>query len=266
MLQYEFHPTENINMPFIYHYDTIKNEHDISNWHENIEILYVTDGEGFIVTDNQKIPAQAGDIFVINSYISHKGISNKVLKYFCLIIDCNFCSFNGFDTNNILYQNKINDQKAQQCIEAIMQELETNTPYKEGAVKTYVLNLLLYITKNYCLSFDNSPRHTKNADNIKTAIGYIRSHFNERLTIEQLTDQAGLSKYYFSREFKRLTGMTVITYVNYVKCENAKKLFSSKNYSINEISEMCGFENLSYFSKTFKQFSGQSPTAYIKSL
>ena len=262
MLQYEFHPTENINMPFIYHYDIIKNEHDISNWHENIEILYVTDGEGVIVTDNQNMSAQAGDVFVINSYTPHRGVSNKVLKYFCFIIDSEFCSFNGFDTNKALYQTKINDKKVEEVIESIMKELKENSPYKEGAVKTYVLNLLLYLTQNYNLETTNTPRYSKNADIIKTAIGYIRSHSSEKLSVEQIADEVGLSKFYFSREFKRLTGMTVITYVNYVKCENAKKLLKKDEYSISDVCELCGFENASYFTKTFKKFTGKTPSDY----
>ena len=46
--------------------------------------------------------------------------------------------------------------------------------------------------------------------------------------------------------------------------ENAKKLFKSDKYSVNEVCEMCGFDNLSYFSKTFKKFTNQTPSEYKK--
>lgn len=262
MLQYEFHSIDNPKMPFIFHHDTIDREYFVFNWHENIEILYVTEGEGFIKTSNEQYSAEKGDIFVINSYSPHNGNSNSNLKYFCFIIDNEFCLFNGFDTNKYLYQTKINDKKASEFIENIINELNEKSSLQECAVKTNVLNLLLYITKNYCLENTNTPRHTKNADIIKTAIGYIRSHFNERLTVEQIADEVGLSKYYFSREFKRLTGLTVVTYMNYVKCENAKKLLKTDKYSVNDVCELCGFDNLSYFAKTFKKFMGTTPSGY----
>ena len=262
---YEFHP-QNVKLPFIYHHNITKSEYYDSNWHENIEILYVTEGSGYIQEGNEIHSANVNDIFIINSYVPHRGISKTGLRYFCFIIDSEFCVYNGFNTNELLYKTKINDPKASQLIETIMEELSENKPYGEGAVKTYALNLLLYLTRNYCIGETNPLNHSKNSDNIKNVIGYIRSHFEENLTIDALSDQAGLSKYYFSREFKRLTGMTVVTYVNLVRCENAKKLFKSDKYSVNEVCEMCGFDNLSYFSKTFKKFTNLTPSEYKKSV
>ena len=69
-----------------------------------------------------------------------------------------------------------------------------------------------------------------------------------------------LSKYYFCRIFKNITGSTVIKYLNMYRCMKARELLSSGKYTVSEAALECGFENMSYFSKTYKAYSGSVPS------
>lgn len=67
---------------------------------------------------------------------------------------------------------------------------------------------------------------------------------------------------YFSRFFKKETGQTFIEYVTGKKIERAKELLDQTNHSVHEICEMLGYDNQSYFIKTFKAQAGVTPTEY----
>ena len=113
---------------------------------------------------------------------------------------------------------------------------------------------MVYLARNYIESITELGKSGTNiTENIKIAIGFIKSHSNEKLSLDIIADQAGLSKYYFLREFKNITGYTPISYINKIRCEYAKKMLLSGNYNIKEISEKTGFDSFSYFSKKFNE-------------
>lgn len=135
--------------------------------------------------------------------------------------------------------------------------------YRNATIKTAVMSLLVHIAKNHSnIQAEKGIGH-KN-EGVLLALGFLSAHINEKISIETLAVQAGLSKYYFIREFKKATGETPVVFINKMRCENAKKLLSRNLFSINEISERCGFENTSYFTKTFKKYTGITPREYLK--
>ena len=87
----------------------------------------------------------------------------------------------------------------------------------------------------------------------------MNKNFREKLTVEQIAEQAGMSKYYFLREFKTVTGITVITFLNILRCNNAQKLIE-RGETIWLAARKSGFENDSYFTKVFKKTKGILPS------
>lgn len=84
---YEAHTIGEKELPFIFHYDTVKkhNLYDIANWHRNIEILFFTDGYGTAVCDTTSYSVAPGDIIVINSNSTHyvKRDCSKMISFCC---------------------------------------------------------------------------------------------------------------------------------------------------------------------------------------
>ena len=93
----------------------------------------------------------------------------------------------------------------------------------------------------------------------------IHSHLTEHnLTVETLAEHLHLNRDYFSYAFKKVIGVTPITYINHMRCYNAKKMLQTKQYSTHEVALKFGFENYSYFSRTFKKYMGVLPSQYLK--
>ena len=101
---------------------------------------------------------------------------------------------------------------------------------------------------------------------IKQAIGLIRSQSDHDISLDSISKFVGLSKYYFAREFRRVTGHTFVSYVNLIRCEKAKKLLAENQLRIGDIGRACGFDNQSYFTRTFRLQTGMLPSEYREKL
>lgn len=97
---------------------------------------------------------------------------------------------------------------------------------------------------------------------VVSAIHYVSQHLHERISLENISQHLHLNSSYFSRLFRKETGETFIEYVTKTKMERAKELLDQTDYTVNKICEMLGYDNQSYFIKTFKTYTGLTPIEY----
>ncbi|MBQ4159637.1 MAG: helix-turn-helix transcriptional regulator, partial [Clostridia bacterium] len=213
----------------------------------------------------QATPVQAGDLFVINANSLHSVVTDSEARYYCLIVDGNFCRENHIDTDTLMFQNHIRDEDAAAHFVRIAESYAHRHEFYYASIRSAVLALMVHLACKY-VDKDATARKRgsgKAVENIKIAMGYIQAHFTAKLTMESVADEVGLSVYHFAREFKKVTGVTFVSYINHLRCESAKKMLQSGKYTVAEACMENGFENLSYFSKTFKKFFGKSPASYL---
>ncbi len=91
------------------------------------------------------------------------------------------------------------------------------------------------------------------------ALDYCRAHPEGDLSVETLARQAGYSRWYFSREFKRCLGASVPRYVTELRLKLADELLQSTRLSIKETAARCGFEDTSYFIKVYSKYRHRTP-------
>lgn len=265
---FESHLFGSKQLPFIFHLDIHKEDLTDNldmNWHPSIELLYFTNGSGKVFCGAQVFDVSAGDLFIVNSNMPHAIASETVVYYHCLIVDNEFCLSNDIDTDNIIFQSLLKEKQAASLFETVVREFHSMYPFKNAGIKSAVLNLLVYLARNCAETVTAPPKSVSMKDeNLKLAIGYIKSHINEKLSLDEIANEAGLSKFYFLREFKKMTGETPVSFINKTRCENAKKMLKSGQYSIKEVCEKNGYDDLSYFSKNFKRYTGTTPSNYMK--
>lgn len=102
------------------------------------------------------------------------------------------------------------------------------------------------------------------SDKLKNILHYLDEHYTEKITLDLLAEQFFISKYYLSREFKKQFGTTVIQYVLTKKITSAKELLRYSSASIEEIAQLCGIDDASYFNKVFKKIEGCTASEYRK--
>ncbi|NMA95044.1 MAG: helix-turn-helix domain-containing protein [Clostridiales bacterium] len=108
-------------------------------------------------------------------------------------------------------------------------------------------------------------KNVKNKDTIYRAIEYVNQRYMEKITLEDVSNHVHLSSSYFSKLFKDETGYNFSRYLNRVRIEKSKKLLLNREISIVDISNFVGFEDQSYFTRVFKEMTGNTPGRFRES-
>ncbi len=99
---------------------------------------------------------------------------------------------------------------------------------------------------------------------VMKGIDYIYDNLHSKLTLEEVSKAAGCSPTYFSRHFHSEVGVTLKTYINEKKIDEAKLMLRHTDYTVAQIANVLYFATESHFAKLFKEFSGVTPTEYRK--
>jgi AraC-like DNA-binding protein len=265
MGKYENHNLENEALPFICK--------EISgypigngNWHENIEIICILNGEGSVIHNDESFSISAGDIVIINSNCLHGILSKeRKLTFRYLIVDRSFCLSNGIDTSMLSFNTKVRDEEIFDLMHEIAELYEENEDilYRVPSLRCAVLRMLLLIIKRHLTPTTNGGAVSERSANyVKQAKEYIRASFDKDISLDDVAEFVGVNKCYLSREFHKYAGYSVIEYLNRTRCNAAQLLLSEGKMNVCEVGVACGFRNKSYFAKTFRRYVGMSPGEY----
>ena len=105
-------------------------------------------------------------------------------------------------------------------------------------------------------------RDYKRSMQLKNVLDFIDNNYALPITLEQLSAAASMSPKYFCRFFYQMTHRTPIDYLNYQRIEHACYELATSENSVTDVAFNCGFNDLSYFIKTFKRYKGKTPGKY----
>ena len=265
MSKHERHILSDGRLPFILHdYRCQRGEGAAySNWHENLELLYFLEGRAAVTSNDLRIEALAGDVAVINANHIHAITAITPIRYIVLIVDRSFCLSNHFDTNAVRFRPLVRDGEISGLLDLLTAEYrEEEAAHRIPLIRARVLTVLALLLSRYREEEGVGAYSNHLLASIKRALGHIHAEYQHPLTLDGLAATAGISKYYLAREFRRLTGMTVVGYLNSLRCEKAKPLLSEGGESIEEVARAVGFSGATYFARVFKESVGMLPSEY----
>lgn len=102
-----------------------------------------------------------------------------------------------------------------------------------------------------------------NSEILKHIIDYIEKHIKEKVVLKDAAKEIGISAAYLSAVFKKEMGQNLTEYINIRKVQMAREMLLCGRL-VYEVSEQVGFENVTYFSKVFKKYTGVSPDVFRK--
>lgn len=268
MSNYESHNLENGELPFIYKRRRVPPTEAIlesSNWHENVELLEIVKGEGMIYNNGRVLPVREGDVVVINANHLH-GLSTKgeEMLHRYLIVDRAFCLDNGIDTNAVSFHERVDDDRVRALLGELNEAYSTppETPYRTATIRSTVLRLMLLLCREHSTAAAALERPEKSLSYVKQAIAYVNASYDKNFSLEDVAAFVGVNKCYLSREFHKYTGGSFVSYVNRTRCKMAQRLLCDTQLDVHEVASRCGFENRSYFTKTFFRYVGVLPREY----
>lgn len=265
---YENHIHADPSFPIIFHTDRVYSTSPCTyfHWHEGLELLCFLEGCGTVFSDNLRIQIFAGQIAVINSNHLHAVHAPPPgCRYFCLIIDREFCESFGISVSRLEFIPLVCDSHAVDCFSRIDSEMKNGLPFKTAAIKSEVLKLLVRLCRGYLAE---SPGSGATADHsrhrieiVKHVIRYIGDHYRQPVTLDGICAATGFSKYYLCRTFREATGQTIIDYLNLQRCRSARSMLAAGDCTVAECAEACGYSSPSYFARQYKKYIGELPSA-----
>lgn len=258
--RYETHKFREPLLPFIYHPRFERSTPGgISNWHKNIELLRCTEGQGYVREGADQYPLTPNNLHIVNADTLHSFGSEDRVVYKCLIIDNSFFTSNGIPIDDLYFQRTISDPAVLQLFDQIALAYDTMDVHDYRTVltiRTRVLCLLETLCRQYITKRPASVSH----DGVKKAITYMRLNLSRTITLDTLANHVGMSKFHLARQFKQFTGNSVIQTLNLMRCTQAQNLLR-EGLSVSAAARSCGFENLSYFTRTYQKHFHRLPSA-----
>lgn len=268
--------------------------HDITNgpsvlsmfknhYHRSFEIYYLVSGERYYFIKDKTFHVKSGDIVLINSYDLHRTslVNNDTSERILICITEDFISsivksYAGLDLFACFKKDdpvlrfdenysKLLQNQLYKMLDIYMKSSHPLKGSSELYMKALSIELLLLLN-----NFSNSKRshvfeHPSNIHKkISDAAVFINNNYMENITLNSLCSHLNISKYYFVRLFKEITGLTFIDYLNIIRLKNAQTLLCETDYTISAVSHEIGFCDASYFCRVFKKYCSCTPASYRK--
>ncbi|MCP4115262.1 MAG: helix-turn-helix domain-containing protein [Desulfobacteraceae bacterium] len=110
------------------------------------------------------------------------------------------------------------------------------------------------------------PSMSKGRKKLQPSLEYMSSNYMFPITLDDVAAINGLSRYHYSRLFKKTVGCSFKEYLNLSRIKAAKRMMGNQNKNVSQICFAVGFNDVSYFARVFKKIEGTSPSVYRKSL
>ncbi len=249
----------------------------VSHWHNEFEIVRIIDGELNLKLNNQNFKAKAGDILFISPETVHGGTPEECV-YECLDFHLDFLSvgcegckyfFEGLIHNEYIVKEHI--KAGDTVIHETVNEIFETMKNKSKGFKFKVIGGLYrlfgeIIDKRYYVNTGavSEPTTDKNMLKLKAVLSFMRDNYDKQITLNNMADAAGMSPKYFCYFFKEMTQKTPVEYLNTYRVEKASRKLINSSRSVTDIAYSCGFNDLSYFIKTFKDHKGITPAKFRK--
>lgn len=248
-----------------------------SHWHSEIEIIRVLKGNLNVKLYNNEYIAKENDVIIVNSETVHGAYALTDCVYECIVLHMELLSVQDsscrFFIDSILnHEYKINEFNScsnvsfHRAIDNLFEAMQKKSSGYKFKVIGALYELFGIIIDNhmYMPVSDNAIPGDKNIPKLKNVLSYIRGNYDKPITLHDMAECAGMSPKYFCFFFRDMTRKSPIEYLNSYRIERASRKLLNSDMSVTDIAFSCGFNDLSYFIKTFKAQKGITPATFRK--
>ena len=244
------------------------------HWHDEYELIYVTDGNFLVTADGTDYMMQEGDCLLLPGGILHGGTPENC-HYECvvfhprmLLVSQHLCAplIHGLINRTVTLRKNLfgPDTAAAMITGNLCSCLQSRTRGYEWFVQSCLYQLLGVLNAEEILIFEETKEGSGNPEPVKNALSFIEAHYSEHIELDAISRAAGLNPNYLCRLFKNYTGRTPVDYLRYYRIECACEILATRMLSIPETAWKCGFHDPAYFSRCFKKEKGMTPTTYLR--
>ncbi|MFA9380594.1 MAG: helix-turn-helix domain-containing protein [Acetanaerobacterium sp.] len=228
-----------------------------------VDITYIMKGQAEYKVDSKKYIVSAGDLLCIPKGSIRSAISSPDDLMECYCVNGKVHDLNGGEIK--LPFPVVCHIGLQQDIISLYRDMNAEWLLRDPGYNMKVRAIYLMILQRFFQLIIYKNDSSTVDKRIKRVLRYIIDHYAEPLTVQGMADFTGLSAMYFGNFFRKETGMSFRQYLTSIRLNHAEDMLHSGEYNVNEVSVACGFSDIFYFSKVFKESRGISPSKLIRS-
>ena len=249
------------------------------HWHDELEIIYVKSGFLTVNISGENYIGKPGDAFVVSPGNLHfMGSQTGTVDYFTFLFPLKYIAFRSDDmlddklieplnSGHLMISPEIKDTVKEQC-EQLARVYAAEIDKSESKITSQIRKKIILLQfihelwkKGFIVENDTTGRNTVE----KEMVSYIQQNYMGKILLREFGEQFHLSEKYISRYFKEHFHITLSQYVTYLRLEHAKQMLQETDISVTEVAMQSGYQNITYFIRSFKKTYGLSPLKYRKS-
>lgn len=246
------------------------------HWHTAAEILMVLSGECVSETEERRYTVREGEVLLTPPRCSHSLGMGAGGKRCLLLFEVDaleqmrdFAPILKGMTKPILVSAEVAERTG---LRNALNEIVSIYRFREPMwnMLCYSLLLRVFAGMGRLIALDEESGESGGADKrlgsspqiMESVLGYVNQNYMKRLTLEEMADYSGYSKWYFSRMFRQYAGMPFMQYLTKVRVDNIRRMLIHERASVAEIYKQSGFSSISTFNRVFKEHSGCTPSEF----
>ena len=262
---------------------TVDDRHRVRmNRHGYFEVLYLCSGSANCHIQDRLLPFNEGDLAIIGSTLYHRieCQSSQPITIAALFFEPDLIRCDGAsDSTEYLTPFLLQDHNFPHVIPAetgiprqvldlmlqIRSEHPGSTPRSRLALKTYLKMLLILLVNHYAPyagTVETYIRQQQNIERLRPLFRHLGENCDSSIQVWEAARICGMSESHFMSLFKRVTGLSFVTYFNHFRIERAQALLAKTDESMANISQQVGFCDQSYFGTVFRRIVGMTPATY----
>lgn len=254
------------------------------HWHDELEAVIVAEGETIVGIGSETRIFRAGEGFFINSGVLHsyQAKPGTVSRLHALLFHHRLIGGSAESIYHQKYILPILDSQAKECI-----YLDEKNSWQKDALNAVerawqicvqepehyeiqMRNILSGLMASLCAHISAAQaipdaKTLRNIKRIKQMLHFIQHNYAEDINTSAIAQSASISESECLRCFRSSIGTTPISYLREYRVERAAQLLATEQNRIADIAFQCGFQDVSYFTKTFREIKGCTPKEYRKS-
>ena len=251
------------------------------HWHEELEVFVVERGRARVSVNGSDFFVQEGQGIFINTGVLH-GVWQEgegACRLHSIVFHPRFV---GGSVDSILWQKYLEpllsdpscpcvpftaalewEKAASNIIDAAWEICVSEEEGFEFRARDLLSQLILLLFQNRPVTQKKpSEKALRDGERTKAMLQYIQAHYSEELTLTQIAGSANISESECLRCFRSVIGCSPMQYVKQLRIQRAAELLKSTDWKICDIGTQCGFQEMSYFAKTFREVKGCTPKGY----
>lgn len=237
-----------------------------AHFHAYYEIYYLRRGNMRYVIADDIFDVKEGEIVLIPEGVIHNTVYDGTPSERYLInFPASFVSEKGLFSIFNEHHMSLSAREIivfEELFKKLAKENRSIDGYSEMLAKRYIEEILIGLIRH---GKHNVSRSTDVYTGIMhSAMKYINESYASSITLDALASKYSLSRSFFSRKFREVTGFGLSEYITVVRIKNAARLLAEKKMNVTEAAFAVGYNDSSYFTSSFKKVIGVTPLKYAK--